>query len=253
MGAIVPKRSGLMTTSNPSKKLRLMDSEPPDQALQTLSALRFLHAHSICLGDFSYYFIWLRSDFSAAVTGFVGGTLPSDPWLNADHLRALGIEFQMAEEEYDEQTGQLLPASPRGDICDWANLIWGIVTNAHSIRPPQNPALWPMTYSEDPREWPKDYEVNLREETERVQQRMFYELEEAHLGLVLVKAFNGTYQDVSEVVSDVRSILGRRGVEILGDDEILPPGDASWADVFITAPSSLSSHPQGRDIRFRAA
>jgi hypothetical protein len=53
---------------------------------------------------------------------------------------------------------------------------------------------------------------------------MFHELEEARLGWVLVKAWNGAYPDVAAVIGDVRGILERRGVKIIGDDEILPPG-----------------------------
>lgn len=47
-------------------------------ALQTLSALRFVHSHSVYLSDFCTQTVWPGSDFSVAITGFLSATLPTD-------------------------------------------------------------------------------------------------------------------------------------------------------------------------------
>lgn len=46
-------------------------------ALQTLSALHFIHCQSMVLIDFCSESIWLREDFSAAITGFIYTEVPT--------------------------------------------------------------------------------------------------------------------------------------------------------------------------------
>ena len=46
-------------------------------ALQVLSAFSFLHSRSIYVRSFSSRFVWLRSDFSLAITGFICATAPA--------------------------------------------------------------------------------------------------------------------------------------------------------------------------------
>jgi hypothetical protein len=46
-------------------------------ALQVLSAMSFMHARSIYLKSFSSESVWLRSDYSLTITGFICATSPA--------------------------------------------------------------------------------------------------------------------------------------------------------------------------------
>jgi hypothetical protein len=221
-------------------------------ALQTLSALRFLHSHSVYLSNFCDSSVWIRADFSAAVTNFICATVPSaeDPTFLSGGFRAGDsyLEFlRDVEAEYYPETGEQLLTSPRGDICDWATLMWLLLTNGFSVDPPPRPrVMWPMLFGEDPgagEGWPEVWDE--REERRLLSGRRFRRLEYARMGGILVKAWSGGYKSVDEVIWDLRALLEKKGVEVLGDDEILPAdgNSSSWEDVLITVPPA--------EIRFR--
>lgn len=54
-------------------------------ALQTLNAIVFCHSRSVYLVDFSVKQVWIQSDFSAALTGFVTAALPAEEWMYLDN------------------------------------------------------------------------------------------------------------------------------------------------------------------------
>ncbi|KAL4885919.1 hypothetical protein BJY04DRAFT_119472 [Aspergillus karnatakaensis] len=192
-------------------------------ALQTLSALRFLHSHSVYLSNFCDCSIRIHRDFSIAITNFICATVPSteDPTFLSGCFRSGNsyLEFlEDVETEYDTETGEQLLATPRGDICDWATLFWLLLTNRYSVDPPPRPqARWPMLFGEDPREWPVRRDEGV--ERELLRERRFHQLEEARMGGILGKAWGGGYTDVAELVADVRLFLDTIGVDVIGDDE----------------------------------
>lgn len=64
---------------------------------------------------------------------------------------------------------------------------------------------------------------------ERFRRRKFQVLEEARLGPVLVKAWNGGYGDAGEVMRDVRLITEKMGIGVVvGMDEVLLDGGRTW-------------------------
>jgi hypothetical protein len=53
-----------------SREDRIMLSLYYRWALQALSAIKFAHSRSVFFRNFCYKLVWLRSDFSLAITGF---------------------------------------------------------------------------------------------------------------------------------------------------------------------------------------
>jgi hypothetical protein len=209
-------------------------------ALQTLSALHFLHSHAVYLSNFCASSVWIRPDFSAALTGFICATLPTAEQPSAQCGYRSGeshLDFREVEVEYDPEMGSQLEASPRGDICDWATLFWRLLTNKHSVDPPPGASKvrWPMLFSGDNSDdwsggWDREFE------RERLGERRFQRLEEARMGDIFVKAWSGEYKDVGEVMSDLRALLEKMGVEVIGEDEILPGDGKSWEDILVAIP-----------------
>lgn len=77
----------VMTTpvqETPSREDKIMLALYYRWALQALSALNFFHSRSVYLTFFSSRNVWLRSDFSLAITGFIS---VEGPELDADALR----------------------------------------------------------------------------------------------------------------------------------------------------------------------
>jgi hypothetical protein len=62
----------------PTRMDRVMLSLYYRWALQGLSALSFLHSHSVFMRAFSSQQIWLRSDLSLALAGFVSADITGD-------------------------------------------------------------------------------------------------------------------------------------------------------------------------------
>jgi hypothetical protein len=70
--------------------------------LQALSAFKFLHSRSVYLKSFSSEFVWLRSDYSLAITGFISASAPEIE----KEFRTDGInEINKREREEAEQLG----------------------------------------------------------------------------------------------------------------------------------------------------
>jgi hypothetical protein len=246
---------------NSTSGLSSLTSHPPllllyhRWALQTLSALHFLHTHAVYLSNLCASSIWIRPDFSAALTGFISATLPTAEQPSAQAGYRSGeayLDFREVEVEYDPETGSELEASPRGDICDWATVFWRLVTNRQSVHPPVGPGKvrWPMLFSSnnDKGDWPADWDRDL--ERERLKERRFQQLEEARMGDILVKAWGGEYRDVGEVMADLRALLEKMGVEVTGEDEILPGGGQTWEDIFVVIPPH-DKEGYWREIRLR--
>lgn len=59
-----------------SKNDRLLLSLYYRWALQVLSAMSFMHSRSVYIKNFSSQLVWLRKDFSLAITGFICASAP---------------------------------------------------------------------------------------------------------------------------------------------------------------------------------
>jgi hypothetical protein len=105
-------------------------------------------------------------------------------------------------------------------------------------------AVWP----EDPKDWPA--ERDYMDERKRIKEKRFCQLEEARLGPILVKAWSGDYKNVTEVIRDVRAVLEKKGVAVIGEDEILPGDTMTWGDIFTIVPPS-DERPYYTEIRLR--
>ena len=112
-------------------------------ALQALSAMSFFHDHSIFLRVFTTQMVWLHSDFSLAITGFINTVTTDDyPYLNSttDHRRN-----QMSSEYFDElpcendgmatdepfrygEYGEEIPGVEE-DLFEWATFVWRLMTS----------------------------------------------------------------------------------------------------------------------------
>jgi hypothetical protein len=70
------------------------------------------------------------------------------------------------------------------------------------------------------------------------------------MGDIFVKAWSGEYKDVGEVMSDLRALLEKMGVEVIGEDEILPGDGKSWEDILVAIPPH-DEQGYWREIRLR--
>ncbi|KAI4960941.1 hypothetical protein J4E86_002568 [Alternaria arbusti] len=88
-------------------------------AIQALSAFRLMHARSIYTGFFSSQLVWIRPDFSLAVTGFISATateIEDEFWKDAaEYSKAIRQESGLPE-----------PCDPdnMASECNWSDGEW---------------------------------------------------------------------------------------------------------------------------------
>lgn len=93
-------------------------------------------------------------------------------------------------------------------------------------------------------------EVNAWEyHKQRLKEGKLQLLEEERLGLMLVKAWKGEYENAREILQEVRSYLQQIGVRRDGEDEVVLDDGRKWEDVFTG--SSDSGARWGREIRYK--
>jgi hypothetical protein len=202
-------------------------------ALQVLSAMSFFHQHGIFLRVFSSQMVWLRSDFSLAITGFINAVTNNDyPYTDSgeEYLRN-----QSSKEYYDElpceddgmitdewiryeENGKEIPGV-KEDLFQWATFVWRLMTNGEQTHDydsgdPNSPR------SGDP---VADYGQNADTLKAAMLQRAadgleWQQLEEERLGKVLVKAWNGGYESVEEVTKDVQMVAEMIGMSVIADE-----------------------------------
>ncbi|KAJ4352497.1 uncharacterized protein N0V89_007845 [Didymosphaeria variabile] len=153
-------------------------------ALQTLSALLFLHSHNIYTCNFSSHGTWLRSDFSVAVTGFICAV----------------IDGVKDEENYGESGGWI------GDEEPYCGNMEGSVDDCRgSVK--EDLYYWAV--------WVFWLMVRDRPHSD-----LFEELEDERLGPVLNKVWEDGYDRTEEVVRDIKMYAERAGINVVGDDEV---------------------------------
>ncbi|KAI4665300.1 uncharacterized protein J4E78_002760 [Alternaria triticimaculans] len=135
-------------------------------AIQALSAFRFIHARSMCIGFFSSQLVWIRPDFSLAVGGFISASaqeIEDELWKDteedtkaarreANFIDENGREIESTascgwdegewaaddmiydmvhyEDPFDESyyTGGV-QGSVKADLFYWATFVWRLMTN----------------------------------------------------------------------------------------------------------------------------
>jgi hypothetical protein len=208
-------------------------------ALQGLSALATLHSKDIYLRTFSTEQIWLRSDLSLALTGFVGADILGDTTDYGDGGGVYGEELQ-----FDENA---LHGSAEEDLFYWATFVWKLMTNDYTAESPSAATrCWePCCPVEG---GCKSYAENREVFDERYTKGMWQELEEARLGKVLVRAWNRGYASAEQAVADIKAIAEKVEIVVLGDDEVEIEG--KWEDVF----GKVEERPRlyhNRTLRFK--
>ncbi|GES63598.1 hypothetical protein ATEIFO6365_0007028500 [Aspergillus terreus] len=181
-------------------------------ALQSLSILVFLHEQSLYLMDFSFATIWIRDDLSIALNGFLSATIPTDKWPYSPNTARYEEEYYSAR---NPATCGFPELGPKLDLSDWATFIWRCMTDAFTRDAP----LW-----SEPTDLPADGDLGEHHKS------TFQLLDEEWLGPILVKAWQGEYENAQEILQDVRLYLEKTEVR-MEEDEVLPD-QGSWQDIF---------------------
>jgi hypothetical protein len=203
-------------------------------ALQILSAFKHLHSHGVLIRVFSSPLVWVRSDFSLAITGFLSAEIEGDEEFY-DEDGCGGNESYT----YDDNA---VAGCAKEDIFCWAMFIWRIMTNEHSSQSHWGRGeLWePFSPLDEGPTGDDRYEVV----SERAGADMWQELEEERLGSVILRAWKGGFESVDEVLDEVREMAREVGFRVEGDE--IDVG-RKWEEVF-----EVVEEGRGREIRFRS-
>ena len=212
-------------------------------ALQSLSAISFLHSHAIYLRVFSSQMVWLRSDFSLAITGFINAVtqskfphkdLPHDQ-PSQEYQDELPLEDDgMVTDEWICEAGDGIEIpGVQEDLFQWAIFVWRLMTPCEPTDP-----YWPWEPS-SPR--PDDPIADYGQNKDTLQALMsekhgdsdiWQELEDERLGKVLIKAWKGGYESAEDVVGDVKTMAKKIGIVTIGDEVDV---GLAWEDVLEVA------------------
>lgn len=201
-------------------------------ALQTLSAFTFLHSRKIFLQEFSDTLVWLRSDLSIAVTGFISANIDGK-------LEDYGEEGGWAGDEFFYYTmGK--ESSVQRDLWYWAMFVWRLMTTGPKIEGES----WDPTCPEDGGvDASPEMEHALRENSGK---GLYQELEDERLGPVFIKAWNSQYANADEARDDVLFYAKKAGIEVTGDE--INIGE-SWEEIFEVA--ATDREPWRRELKLK--
>ncbi|KAF3483529.1 uncharacterized protein GIQ15_02853 [Arthroderma uncinatum] len=231
--------------SAPSTQNRMLLALYYRWALQSLSALHFMHTKSVYLTAVGNTFTWLRSDMSIAITGL---TCAASPMLVPewdDHGEAGKFIYQIVRLSH-RAYGEGPECFPAGngdlqhnaayDLFEWAKWIWRLMTNYHSTSPPREPCYsdWSPILPIDPASWPEFTSFGQFGEyaEERNRRGAWQELEEERLGPILLKAWNQEYQSAEQAMQDVQEVIKKMGMKLIGEDEVELEEVSRWEDFF---------------------
>ncbi|KAM5436288.1 hypothetical protein MferCBS31731_005981 [Microsporum ferrugineum] len=232
--------------STPSTQNRMLLALYYRWALQSLSALHFMHTKSLYLATVGNTFTWLRSDMSIAITGLtcVASHTLVPEW--DDHGETGKFIYQIEAVSHFRSGNNLLECFAAGtsdlphnaayDLFDWATWMWQHMTNYYSTSPPREPcySTWSPLLPIDPASWPEftSHVQFLRYEEEKHRQGAWQELEEERLGPILVKAWNQEYQSAEQVMQDVQEVVKKVAMKLIGEDEVELEEVSRWEDFF---------------------
>jgi hypothetical protein len=220
-------------------------------ALQVLSALDFFHSHRIYLRTFSERMIWLRADYSLAVTGFIsavkdqglvdieedGEKFQVPRWNVPDPAEGLkwgSLSYHQPEDSLEFDQDQDISGNPRpcvkADLFQWAVFIWRLMTNK------SNPES-ETSHGGSRQDFPLEKGGLTRNCVEGPYSTAFggddpilyQDLEEARLGHILAKVWSGQYESAGEVAEQIKISASKLGITVVGDEIEIEGG---WEDVF---------------------
>ncbi|KAI4619386.1 uncharacterized protein J4E87_007636 [Alternaria ethzedia] len=216
------------------------------------------------IGFFSSQLVWIRPDFSLAVTGFISATAPEiedEFWKDAAECsKAIRQESGLPEpcdpdnmaSECNWSDGEWVgddmiydgpfddtpehgvsSGSVKADLFYWATFVWRLMANdftaiSPSRRGPRG-GLWEPTYPMEGGHIIEDAPDLSEIMRERERRKLFQQLERARLGHVLFSAWNEQYSTVDEVVHDIELAAADVGITISGDEVDI---GKKWEDVF---------------------
>lgn len=181
--------------------------------------------------------MWLRSDFSLAVTGFLCASAPS---IEEEYVRDAQARNREAKRH------QALPYGnpPYGsDIKESETLDCDPFSEGELIQGFSNDASPYGSVKEDLWCWAESIKLLMRNDfaiAAPAGPSIEY-LEDARLGTVLQHTLQGIYDDADEVIAAVQLAATTIGITVTGEDEI--DIDEDWENVFEVC---------GTEIRFRA-
>ncbi|CAN9203253.1 unnamed protein product [Alternaria alternata] len=239
----------VMTTpvqETPSREDKVMLALYYRWALQALSALSFFHSRSVYLTFFSSRNVWLRSDFSLAITGFIS---VEGPELDADALRDAWKQSKRDDrqernyqacvagrtqkpEPSDEESNEDSEEIPEGFSESWSEGEWAGDGNAlfyddyfNITYPREAEAPWKRDI-----DWSPFSSPGGRPTEEAADWRdQLQVLEQARLGSVLLKAWKGEYESAEQAAEDTRKIAEEVGINVVSST--VEVGD-NWMKLF---------------------
>lgn len=219
-------------------------------ALQSLSALSFLHAHDVYVESFDNELVWLRPDLSLAITGFISNTIigvEEEDWGENGGSRAYG--YPECFPEYDEHArtrrGGVRIGPIYQDLHNWARWLYCLITTeAEQERPYDrgemvNHKTLEATIATDltneerraKRKWvEEELERSFKQEYERHGSFLFGALGEDRMESVFTKIWHCEYHSAEEVVKDIRECAARIGIKVVDGDEV--DIGCPWIDAF---------------------
>lgn len=213
-------------------------------ALQALSAMSFFHNRGIFLRVFTSQMVWLRSDFSLAIAGFINAVTTDDyPYTKSTiaHRRneTSRAYYEELPREDDgmvtdeslryEENGEEVPGV-KEDLFEWATFVWRLMLSDEDTG-----LVWPNNSTCPRSDIPiADYGQNRDTLEAALWQRAaddleWQQLEGARLGRVLAKAWNGGYESARDVMKDIAATAETIGIRVT-EDEVDVGG--AWEDIF---------------------
>lgn len=173
-------------------------------ALQMLSALQWIHDRGVTLqrGAIQKDAVWLRSDLSIAVAGFVTAAcleldIPAENWPSHHFVNPWAPQMSgRSEPPYTWRDTGL----PKGDLVDWATWVYGLMIEEES-----DPLLHDLHGVDS-----QDFVALSKERLEAAERGTFSnwpQLPDTQLGQVLIRAWSGEYETAQEVLEDARQTL----------------------------------------------
>ena len=213
----------------PEEKNGIMLSLYYRWALQFLSALSFLHSHGVYVISFSDGLVWLRSDLSLAITGFISNRIKGvqeEDWGENGGYVGIGSEsFPEYSEHYHIRTGN---GGVRQDLHNWAGWLYELIaTEAEKSQTYQGVEKEGVSLSGrtefgpiTKKEWILECKRLQKQEHERYGNFLLENLGEERLGSVFNKIWNSEYTNAEDVAEDVRRCAEKAGIKIVGKDEV---------------------------------
>ncbi|KAF1972078.1 hypothetical protein BU23DRAFT_569310 [Bimuria novae-zelandiae CBS 107.79] len=216
-------------------------------ALQFLSALSFLHAHGVYIVSFSDNLVWLQSDFSLAITGFISNVIDDvkeEDWDESGGWVGSGDPecFPEYEHRHERWRGGRR-GSVKEDLHDWARWVYGVMTSEAEQDLVYNAGEfsmdWEATVTKDwtAEQWREKgkWLVDERErrrnlENEQYGRFLFDGLGDERLGSVFSRIWNEGYENAEEVAEDIKKYAARAGIKVVNGDEV--DLEMPWCDAF---------------------